>query len=320
MDPTIIPGALVPVTAAVLVAALVLVGASLTGARRRVPTMDLVRDHAQSLVAEINRERVPGPVRRARARLEARCAQAGVPWLRPRFFLLLTVLAALAGLALGDAVIGVPIWALIAAGAGGVLPWSALGYMAAKLRRVDDADILDFVEILEFSVMSGAGPIEGFGDAVKQMRPGRLRDHARAVVTGGASGRDFVDLLGALDAAVRHPWLHLAVRVLVVGQRQKISVAQSLAYTAAYIRDNYDDQQVARAEYAQILATNAIVFVFPFVLTLTQEFLAPGPLYDFYTSPTGVGTAVGLTLVCVFGYRYVAHRERKLIDEARGRA
>jgi Flp pilus assembly protein TadB len=320
MTVTTLPAALTPLVAAALVAVAVPLVASLAGVRRRVPTIDLVRDHAQSIVAEVNRERRPGPARRVRALLERRCAQAGVAWLRPQFFLLLMALSALAGLGLGQVAIGAPIWALIAAGAGAALPWSALGYMASTLRRTDDADVLDFVEILEFAVMSGAGPVESFGDAARQMRPGRLRGHVDAVVAGGASGRDFVDLLGALDAAVRHPWLHLAVRVLIVGQRQKISVAQSLAYTAAYVRDNYDDQQAARAEYAQVLATNAFVFAFPFVLTGVQEFLGPGPLADFYTSPVGVVTAIGLTLTCVLGYRYVARREQRLIDEARGRA
>lgn len=317
MDLTTFLPALVPFLAAALTMAIVLV-ASLSRGRRRVPTMDLVRDHTQSILAEINRERRPGPLRRARALLAARCARAGVSWLRPRVYVLLTLLAALGGLALGDALTGVPIWALIGAAWGAYLPWASLGVMAARLRRQDDTDVLDFIELLEFAVLTGSGPMESFHDVAAQMRHGRLCTLVRAVVAGGGSGRDFVDLLGALDAAYAHPWLHLAVRVLVVGQRQKISVAQSLSYTAAYVRDSFDGQQAARADYAQILATNALVFAMPFVLTLAQAYLAPGPIADFYSSPLGITTALGLTAVCVCGYRYVARREQKLVDEARG--
>jgi Flp pilus assembly protein TadB len=312
-----IPAVLVPFLAAALAVAVVLV-ASLSRGRQRVPTMDLVRDHTQAIIAEINRERRPGALRRARTVVAERCARAGVSWLRPRVYVLLTLLAALGGLALGNALTGVPIWALIGAVWGAYLPWALLGVMAVRLRRQDDADVLEFIELLEFAVMTGGGPLESFADATNQLHHGRLRTHVRAVVTGGGSGRDFVDLLGALDAAYAHPWLHLAVRVLVVGQRQKISVAQSLAYTAAYVRDSYDGQQAARADYAQILATNALVFAMPFVLTLAQAYLAPGPIADFYASPLGIATALGLTAVCTCGYRYVARRERKLVDEARG--
>ena len=316
-------------TPAVLTVALALAGALMVlyifaAPRRRPATLDLVRDARQQILAEsLERQVSRSLATQLHNSLRRRLAAADLAWIKTPYFLLASIISALAGSLIASHLVSAPVFAILGAGGGAYVPWMTIDEAGERMRKRVDKQVVELLNLLEYAAASNRSATETFLEMagfIKERPLSRHIEQARFSIDPreGLGGQSFITVLNALDKAIAHPWFHRAYRVLVIGQQRGTPIRESLAYAADDARQCMAEAIEGRVEYTQIRSQTLILYGMVGVVTLAQQMLIPDTLTQFYSSLIGTITAIGLTSLCVFSYRHIIGRERVVMSEARG--
>lgn len=299
-----------------------LVASLLLEPRRTPGTLELLTDARAQLRA---RSLSPRPSRRERLEraLRRRVIDAGFTSVRLRAVLLAFVAAGLGGLLAGRLLFGAPLFAVMGAGLGVYGLWVAMARRARALNRRKRGQIIEFISGMATAVAAGASEREAFAEQAILLTEQPLAYHLSQAQLEidprqGLGGRSFIAVLAALDEGLHDSLFHTFYTTMAAGSARAASLKEPLERVAALARANEAFEGEVRADFAQTRTSAAIVYAFPFVITFLMHLLEPTQIEQFYSTPIGLATGIGLAVWCRVFYTMIMRRERAVVALAEG--
>lgn len=233
--------------------------------------------------------------------------QADLP-VRPAEALFVYVVAALTGSALA-LLVGNVVWALVALGVLGVVPWMALRAVARRRTRTFTAQLPDMLQLLGTTLRSGFSILQGLETVSRQLTD-PIGKEMRHVVVEARLGRPLVDALGEVALRVRSPDFEWVVSAIGIQREVGGNLAELLDIVAETMTARARLRREARTLTAEGRIGAIVLAVLPAAIGGFVYTVNPGYIRPLFHSGTGEILFYGSIGLAVVGIAWL----RKIVD------
>jgi tight adherence protein B len=231
--------------------------------------------------------------------LDARLERAGLPF-RPGEFVLTMLLTTLVGALVGAALLRAPLFVLLSAVAGGVLPVLFLSIKIDRRRAAFEAQLPDVLMLLASSLRAGHSFLQALDMVAKEIAEPARQEFAR-VVAEIRLGRHVDEALIAVAERIGTEDLKWAVMAVNVQREVGGNLAEVLDTVAHTVQERETIRRQIKTLSAEGRLSAWILGTLPFVFALYLIVVNPGYLGELFSTEVGVYMVVGAGALLVAG-------------------
>ena len=228
--------------------------------------------------------------------------------IRPAEALFVYVVAVLVGGAIG-LVVGNAVWALVALGVVGAVPWMVLRAVARHRTQTFTGQLPDMLQLLSTTLRSGFSILQGL-DAVSRQLPDPIGKEMRHVVVEARLGRPLGDALNDVVERVKSPDFEWVVTAIGIQREVGGNLAELLDIVAETMNARARLRREARTLTAEGRIGAIVLSILPAAIGVFVYAVNPSYISPLFHSTTGEILFYGSIGLAVAGIAWL----RKIVD------